>query len=124
MWRSSIGSSRFAIGRVACFDDNVEDQAAPASDKVELLAVACIAGAFDDDIGVRLEQADEFLASRRLFTLQHPPLALPGNALDQRPVMARLGLQSTACGPLCLESCASASRSWVKVARQMPISSR
>ena len=43
----------FAIGRVACFDDNVEDQAAPASDKVELMAVACIAAAFDDDIGVR-----------------------------------------------------------------------
>ena len=39
---------------------HIEDQAAPAGDKVELMAVACIAAAFNDDIGMRLEQADEF----------------------------------------------------------------
>lgn len=43
--------------------------------QVELVAVVDVAGAFDDDIGVRLEQADQLLAGR------HAPLALGDDLL-------------------------------------------
>jgi hypothetical protein len=33
------------------------------------MAVACITTAFDDDIRVRLKQADEFFASQHVFAL-------------------------------------------------------
>ena len=89
-----------AVGRVARFNDNIKDQAASAGDKVELMPVACIAAAFDDDIGVRLEQADEFLASRHVFALQHPPLALFDNPVHEGPVMARLGLPKRRLRPV------------------------
>ena len=56
------------------------------------MAVIGIAAAFDDDIGVRLEQADELLAGRYRLPRQHPPLALRDNPLDQRLIMADLGL--------------------------------
>ena len=88
-----------AIGWIAGLDRNVEDQAASACDKVELVAVTGIATAFDDDIGVRLEQADEFLGGRNLLALQHPPLALCNDALNQRPGMLDLARQSTLAAP-------------------------
>ena len=56
------------------------------------MAVTGIAAAFDDNIGVRFEQADEFLAGRYRLPRQHPPLALRDNPLDQRLIMADLGL--------------------------------
>ena len=59
----------FAVGRIAGLDDEVEDQAALASGKVELVAVLNIAAALDDDIGMRLEQADDlFVGGDRLAT--------------------------------------------------------
>ncbi len=52
------------IGRIASLDDDVEDQPAAAGGEVELMAIVGIAATFDDDVGVRLEQADQFLIRR------------------------------------------------------------
>ncbi|ESY46635.1 hypothetical protein X745_30805 [Mesorhizobium sp. LNJC374B00] len=40
------------------------------------MAVIDVAAAFDDDIGVGLEQADQLLAGRHRLAGQHPPLSL------------------------------------------------
>ena len=58
-WQEALG-----IGRVAGFDDEIEDQAALAGNEVELVAVLHVAGALDDDVRVRLEQADQFFTRR------------------------------------------------------------
>ena len=92
MWRSSIGSKPLAVGRVAGFDHQIEDHAAPAGGQVELVAVVDVAAAFDDDVGMRLEQADQLLAGRHRLAGQHPPLGLGDDPLDQRPIVADLGL--------------------------------
>ena len=81
-----------AVGRVARFDHQVEDQAAPAGGQVELVAVVDVAAAFDDDVGMRLEQADQLVAGRHRLAGQHPPLGLGDDPLDQRPIVADLGL--------------------------------
>ena len=47
------GQEPFAVGRIAGFDHQVEDQAAAASGQVELVAVLNLTAAFDDDVGVR-----------------------------------------------------------------------
>ena len=65
-----------AVGRVAGLDHQIEDHAAPAGGQVEFVAVLGVAAAFDDDIGMRLEQADQLLAGRHRLAGQHPPLAL------------------------------------------------
>ncbi len=44
----------FAAGRVARFDDEVEDQSASAGGQIELVAVVDVAAALDDDVGMRL----------------------------------------------------------------------
>lgn len=66
--------------------------AAPAGGEVELVAVFGIAAAFDDDIGMLFEQADQLLAGGHRLTGQHPPLALSDDPLDQRPIMTNLDL--------------------------------
>lgn len=81
-----------AVGRVACFDHQIEDQAAPAGGQVEFVAVLGVAAAFDDDIGMRFEQADQLLAGRYLLAGQHPPLTLSDGAFDQRPIVMDLEL--------------------------------
>ena len=53
------GQEPVAVRRIAALDHQVEDQAAPAGGQVELVAVLNLAAAFDDDIGVRLKQADD-----------------------------------------------------------------
>src|SRR5271166_4773391 len=55
------GQEPVAVRRIAGLDHKVEDQAAPASGQVELVAILNLAAAFDDDVGVRLEQADDLL---------------------------------------------------------------
>ena len=57
------GQEPFAVRRIAGFDHQVEDQAASADGQVELVAVLNIAAALDDDVGVRLEQADDLFVS-------------------------------------------------------------
>ena len=80
-----------AVGRVAGLDHEIEDQAAPAGAQVELVTVLDVAVALDDDVGMRLEQADQLLLRRHRLAVQHPPLALRDHALDQRLIVADLG---------------------------------
>src|SRR5205807_4268216 len=47
--------------------------------------------AFDDDVGVRLEQADQLLAGRHRLAIEHPALGLDDDARDQRQIMVDLG---------------------------------
>src|SRR5260370_991801 len=49
------GQEAFAVGRVARLDHQVEDKAAAAAGQVELVAVARLVTALEDDVGVRLE---------------------------------------------------------------------
>src|SRR5271157_6225401 len=76
------GQEPFAIRRIAGFDHQVEDQAAPARGQVELVAVFNLAAAFDDDVGVRLEQANDlFVGGDRLAT-KNATFGLPNDPLD------------------------------------------
>jgi hypothetical protein len=60
--------------------------------EVELVAVIGVGAAFDDDIGMRFEQADQLLAGRHRLVGQYAPLALSDDAFDQRPIMPDLDL--------------------------------
>jgi hypothetical protein len=86
-------------------DPGVEDQAAPAGGQVELVAVLNLAPALDDDVGVRLEQADDLLVGGESLAMKNATLALRDDALDQRAKAAELGLPSmtaigsSACDP-------------------------
>jgi hypothetical protein len=71
------GKETLGIGRVAGLDDDVEDQA------VQLVTVVHLAAALDDDIGVRLEQANQLLAARHRLAGEDAALGLGDDALDQ-----------------------------------------
>ena len=86
------GQESFAVGRVADFDHEVEDQAAPASGQVELMAIFNVAAAFDDDVGMRLEQADDLFTGGDGFATENPTLGLRDNPLDQRSIATEPGL--------------------------------
>ena len=79
-----MGRKRSASAGVAGLDDDIEDRAALAGDQVELVSVPHIAGALDDDVGMRLEQAYQLLAGRHRLAIKHAPLALGKDSLDQR----------------------------------------
>src|SRR5262245_65824260 len=79
------------IGRIAGFDDDIEDQSAFAGRQVELVSVLNLATAFDDDVGVRLEQADQLLTGRHYLAGKHAALGLDNNARYQWQVMRDLG---------------------------------
>ena len=66
------GQEPFAVGRVAGFDHHVEDQAAAAGGQVELVAVVDVSAAFDDDVGMGLEQADDLVAGGDLLRRREP----------------------------------------------------
>src|ERR1700739_1651719 len=72
------------IRRIAGFDDDIEDQSAFAGRQVELVSVLNLTAAFDDDVGVRLEQADELLTGRHDLAVKHAASGLDNNARDQR----------------------------------------
>jgi hypothetical protein len=55
------GQEAVAVRRISGLDHEVEDQAASARRQVEFVTVLNITGALDDDVGVRLEQADDLL---------------------------------------------------------------
>lgn len=84
-----------AVGRVA---DEVEDQSASAGGQIEFVAVVDVAAALDDDVAMRLEQAHQLLAGRNRLPGQDPPFGLGDDPLDQRPVVAELGLPQFAGG--------------------------
>jgi hypothetical protein len=52
------------IGGIAGLDDDIEDQAALTGSEIELVFVLHLTTPLDDDVGVRLEQADQLLAGR------------------------------------------------------------
>ena len=82
------GQETLGIGGVAGFDDDIENQAAPAGGQVELVTVLHVAAALDHDVGVRLEQADQLLAGRHHQAVKDAPLALGQDALDQRLIVS------------------------------------
>ncbi len=51
-----------------------------------------LASAFDDDIGVRLEQADDLFVGGDRLALKTATLGLPDDPLDQRATVPKLGL--------------------------------
>src|SRR5713226_6869118 len=79
------------IGGVAGLDDDIEDQAALAGGQVELVSVLNLTAALADDVGMRLEQADELLAGRHRLAAEDPALALGDDARDQRQIMVDRG---------------------------------
>ena len=54
------------------------------------MAIFDVAAAFDDDVGMRLEQADELVAGRHGLAVQHPTLALGPARAHQRQIMVHL----------------------------------
>jgi hypothetical protein len=56
------------------------------------VAVLNLAPAFDDDVGVRLEQADDLLAGGDRLAMKSATLGLGDDPLDQRTIVMELGL--------------------------------
>src|SRR3954466_9850009 len=80
-----------AVGRVAGFDHQIEDQAAFAGSQVELVTVLDVAAALDDDVRMGLEQANQLVARGPRLAGEPPPLALCDHPLDQWLIVADLG---------------------------------
>src|SRR5271155_4313093 len=92
MWRLSMGKNRSLSAGLPASITRSRDQAAPARGQVELVAVLNLAAAFDDDVGVRLEQADDFLVGGDRLAMKDSTLGLGDDPLDQRTIVAELGL--------------------------------
>ena len=86
------GQEPFAVRWIAGFDHQVEDQAASTGGQVELVTVLNLASALDDDVGVRLEQADDLLVGGDRLAMKDATLGLRDDPLDQRTIVAELGL--------------------------------
>src|SRR5581483_9159501 len=86
------GEEAFAVGGVAGFDHQVEHQAALASGQVEFVAIFNVAAAFDDNVGMRLEQADDLVAGGDGFTVKNPTLGLCDDPFDQWAIVVELAL--------------------------------
>ncbi len=56
------------------------------------MAVLNLAAAFDDDVGVRLEQADDLLVGGNRLAIKRATLGLGDDPLDQRTIVTELGL--------------------------------
>ena len=56
------GQKALGIGWIGGLDDDVEDQATATGRQIDFVTVLHRAAAFDDDVGVRLEQTDHFFA--------------------------------------------------------------
>ena len=87
------GQEAFAVRRIAVLDDQIKDQAAPAGCEVELVTILDPPAAFDDNIGMRLEQADDLLARRNRCALKHTALGLGDDLRDQRTMAGERRLQ-------------------------------
>ncbi len=79
------GQEAFAVRRIAGLDHQVEDQAAAASGQVELVAIFNLAAALDDDVGVRLEQADDLFIGGDRLAMKNATLGLR----DDRSISGR-----------------------------------
>ena len=103
------GQEAVTVRRIAGFDHQVEDQAAAASGQVELVAIFDFAAAFDDDVGVRLEQADDLFVGGDRFATKNSTLGLGDDPLDQRTIAAELGLpRATVIGSGARHNCIAA----------------
>jgi hypothetical protein len=56
------------------------------------VAIFNLAAALDDDVGVRLEQADDLFVGGDRFATKKATLGLRDDPLDQRAIVAELGL--------------------------------
>ncbi len=56
------------------------------------MAVLNVAGALDDDVGVRLEQADDLFAGGDGLAVKDAAFGLPDDPFDQRTIVAEPGL--------------------------------
>ena len=56
------------------------------------MAVLNLAPAFDNDVGVRLEQADDLLVGGDRLAIKNATLGLGDDPLDQRTIVTELGL--------------------------------
>ena len=86
------GQEPCAVGRVAGFDHEVEDQAASTGRQVELVTVFDLASALDDDVGMRLEPADDLLVGGDCLAMKDSTLGLRDDPLDQRTILVEFGL--------------------------------
>src|SRR5713101_5143303 len=100
------GKEALGIGRIAGLDDDVEDQAAAAGGEVDLVAVTHVAATLDDDVGMRLEQADQLLARRHRLAGEDAALGLGNDAHDQGQIVPDLAAPDLA------SSAAQAARRW------------
>ncbi len=71
--------------------DSVEDLAA-AGKPLRPVAILNVAGALDDDVGVRLEQADDLFAGGNGLAMKDATFGLPDDPFDQRAIVAEPGL--------------------------------
>ena len=56
------------------------------------MAIFNLAAALDDDVGVRLEQADDLFVGGDRLAMKNATLGLRDDPLDQRAIVAELGL--------------------------------
>jgi hypothetical protein len=81
MWRLSMGQNQSLSARLPASSTRSRDQAAPVSGQVELVAVLNLAAGFDDDVGVRLEQADDLLVGGDRLAMKDATCGLRDNLL-------------------------------------------
>ena len=84
MWRLSMGKKCSLSAGLPASITGVEDQLAPASGPVELVAVLNLTAAFDDDVGVGLEQADDLVVGGDRLALKNSTFGLRDDPLGQR----------------------------------------
>ena len=86
------GQEPFAVRRIAGLDDKVEDQAASAGGQIAVCYALNVAAAFDDDVGMRLEQADDLLVGGDRLAMKNAAFGLRDDPLDQGTIVVELGL--------------------------------
>ena len=79
-----------AVGRIAIGDQAVQDQIRAAAGQADLVAVELVTAILDDDVGVRLEDREDFFGSRHRFPGDHPSLGLRDDLLGQIAVVPQL----------------------------------
>ena len=92
------------VRRIAFLHHRVERQSATSGSQVDLVTVAGRATARDEDVGVRLERAHEFLTRWHRCTAEHSAFGLrahPAQQVQMRPRARHPGLTLTPEGARC-----------------------
>ena len=79
------------VRRVAFFDDEIENDAAAAGRERHLVPVVSLSPILDDDIGMRLEEADELLGRWNRLAIQNASLGLIDDAFYERQKVGQGG---------------------------------